>query len=130
MSHRLQRFASLYLVGLLLVAPAASASQEEAKEQAEPAKKTESPAAPSKPAAAPASATQAGAPDAKAKKPAPKTSPDKCAPAPVDPSFNTIEDVLAFAGPVDALWVDGTEPEAAVTWRPIRVEAPPPPADH
>jgi hypothetical protein len=102
----------LFLIGALLTAPAAWATGEDVREQetaTKPAEdgKKEPDAAQAKdaPPAAEASETPAESPEPEAGKPG------------LDPGFNTIEDILAYRGSLDALWSDAPATVPEVIWR-------------
>lgn len=99
------------LLGLLVLAPVAWGTDEDAREKA-PA--TESQEAEKAPRAGAESAEEPAA-DAKAEtaEEASQADPDE----ELDPSFNTVEDVQAFLGAPESLWTVPPAPVGEVIWR-------------
>jgi hypothetical protein len=109
-SNRGTIWLGLILVGSLLLAPVTWASGEDVREQGQAAKAEKSEkdeGAKAKPGKDDASETALG------------DSPESGEKAAPDPSFNTIEDVQACLGPVEALWSRAPRPAPEVTWREI-----------
>ena len=115
-STRWPLWLGLLLVGSLVLAPAAWASGEDVRERDAAAqsdkdkdgtKRQDGPAG--KPeAAAEGSAAASG-----------ESSDEATEQTGVDPSFNTVEDILAYRGPLDSLWPPRSAPEPQVTWRSV-----------
>ena len=100
-SNRWALWTGLLLVGTLLAGPGVWAAQEDAQPQ-EAADKTDKNPADEKP-----EASDAKDETDEAEKPEPA----------VDPSFNTVEDVLAYRGSVRSLWAARAASEPVVRWR-------------
>jgi hypothetical protein len=104
----------LLVVGALLFAPAAWASEEDVREQGAPAKSDK------KDDDAKGQAGSAGKPEAEAEgsTAAPQEPSDgETEPSGADPGLNTLEDILAYRGPLETLWTPRSEPAPEVTWR-------------
>jgi cell division septation protein DedD len=96
----------LLLVGSLILAPAARATGEEVREQGAAAESQDKPDA---------KATQQSAGKAEADSEQ-EQKKEEC----IDhPTFNTVEEILAYRGPAASLWASRLEPQPAVTWREI-----------
>jgi hypothetical protein len=104
------------LVGSLLVAPATWASGEDLREpdaaaksdqQEDDAKRQDASAGKPEAAAEGSTAVSGEAADETTEQTG------------VDPSFNTIEDILAYRGPLDSLWTPCSAPEPEVVWRDV-----------
>jgi hypothetical protein len=106
----------LLLVGALLFAPAAWASEEDVREQGAPAKSDK------KDDDAMGQAGSAGKPEAEAEgsTAAPQEPSDgETEPSGVDPGLNTLEDILAYRGSLETLWTPRPAPPPRVAWREI-----------
>jgi hypothetical protein len=107
----------LLLVGSLLLAPAAWASGEDVREQDAAAqsdkKKEDATKRQDETAGKPEAAAEGSR--AASEEPAAETT-EKTG---VDPSFNTVEDILAYRGPLDSLWPPRSASEPQVTWREV-----------
>jgi len=101
----------LILALLILVAPAALASQEDAAE------KDATPPAESEPA-------QAASDDESADTEATKSG-ETTEGSTAHPSFNTIEDLVAYRGSAATLWRRADAPLPVVIWRPVPTDAQP-----
>ena len=113
-STRRPLWSGLLLVVSLLAAPVAWASAEDVREpdaaaksdkQEDDAKRQDAPAGRPEAAAGGSTAVSGEAAD------------DTTEQTGVDPSFNTIEDILAYRGPLDSLWTPCSAPEPEVVWR-------------
>lgn len=114
MNDRIDRYRiclGLILALLLLAAPATLASQEDAAEkETTPSAKSEETQAASDDEAADTEATKSG-----------ETTEDSTA----HPSFNTIEDLMAYRGSAATLWRRADAPLPVVIWRPVPSDAQP-----
>jgi hypothetical protein len=102
------------LVGSLLIAPAAWASGEDVREPDAAAKSDKQEDDPKRQAASgvrPEAAAEGSTAVSG------EAADETTEPAGVDPSFNTIEDILAYRGRLDSLWTPCPAPEPEVVWR-------------
>lgn len=109
-------WSGLLLVGSLVLVPAAWGSEEDVREPDAAAKSEEKKDDAKRPDAS------AGRPEAAVEEPAAASggsANEAAEQTGVDPSFNTVEDILAFRGPPDSLWAPCSAPAPEVTWRDV-----------